>query len=59
MRDRPAFIIETLGCKVNQYDAQQIRRALELAGMRPAAAGEKAGFAVAYSWATKITATHS
>ncbi len=35
----------TLGCKVNQYETQYVKEALESAGWREAAAGERASCA--------------
>ncbi|MHC5060258.1 MAG: tRNA (N(6)-L-threonylcarbamoyladenosine(37)-C(2))-methylthiotransferase MtaB [Planctomycetota bacterium] len=36
------FIIDTLGCKVNQYEGQQIRQLLHEHGLEPATAPDKA-----------------
>jgi threonylcarbamoyladenosine tRNA methylthiotransferase MtaB len=40
-----------LGCKVNQYEAQQIRRRLQLIGLEPARPGQAADLAVVHSCA--------
>ena len=42
----PTYEVAVLGCKVNQYEAQQIRRRLDLSDLRPAQNGEKAGVVV-------------
>ncbi len=34
------YLITTLGCKVNQYESQQLREVLETFGLRPAAPGD-------------------
>lgn len=39
--ERKTFTITTLGCKVNQYESQQIRQLLENAGLAAAALSEK------------------
>lgn len=39
MPDMHTFAIETLGCKVNQYESQQIRELLERLGLNAAAPG--------------------
>ena len=36
----------TLGCKVNQYESQHVKEALELSGWRAAAEGERADLCV-------------
>jgi len=40
------YRLATLGCKVNQYESQQIREALESRGLRPARTDEVADLAV-------------
>jgi len=40
------FTVTTLGCKVNQYEAQQIRELLEQLGLRPAGPDDKADLVV-------------
>lgn len=37
--NKPEYDVQVLGCKVNQYDAQQIRELLELSGAVPAGGG--------------------
>ena len=36
---RPGFLIQTLGCKVNQFDAASLAQALEEAGLQPVHGG--------------------
>lgn len=45
-RTRPALRTATLGCRVNQYETQLVREALERAGYRSAEAGESASLCV-------------
>src|SRR3990172_10451584 len=40
------YVLTTLGCKVNQYESQEVREALESFGLRPARFGETADLAV-------------
>ena len=40
------YLLRTLGCKVNQYESQQLREILESQGLRPARPGEVADLAV-------------
>ena len=40
------FFISTLGCKVNQYESQQIREFLEMLGLQQAEVGQQAGLVV-------------
>ena len=40
------FTIDTLGCKVNQYETQQIRQLLQSHGLNPVSAGSKADLVV-------------
>lgn len=40
------YLVTTLGCKVNQYESQQLRDVLEAAGLRPAGDGEAPDLAV-------------
>lgn len=37
---RPGFLIQTLGCKVNQFDAASLAQALRASGMDPAGVGK-------------------
>lgn len=37
---RPGFLLQTLGCKVNQFDAASLAQALRDSGLDPARAGE-------------------
>lgn len=43
---RGSYRVETLGCKVNQYESQLVQEALERHGYRPAPAGAPAGLCV-------------
>jgi threonylcarbamoyladenosine tRNA methylthiotransferase MtaB len=45
-RASPTCRLVTLGCKVNQYESQFVKEALELNGYREAAAGERADLCV-------------
>jgi threonylcarbamoyladenosine tRNA methylthiotransferase MtaB len=49
------YVIDVLGCKVNQYDAQQIARLLQRAGLRAAADGP-ADLAVVHTCGVTATA---
>jgi threonylcarbamoyladenosine tRNA methylthiotransferase MtaB len=40
------YAIQTLGCKVNQYESQQIRQVLEQSGLTAACGGQKADIVV-------------
>ena len=40
------YRLSTLGCKVNQYESQQVCELLEALGLRPAAEGERADWAI-------------
>ena len=51
------YLLRTLGCKVNQYESQQIRELLESLGLQPADAGEPADLAVVNSCAVTATAS--
>lgn len=51
------FTIHTLGCKVNQYESQQIRQALEGLGLTPARPGEPADLIVVNSCCVTGTAS--
>lgn len=42
----PSFKLITLGCKVNQYDSQRMREAMEDAGLHACAGGEPPGLVV-------------
>ncbi len=53
--NKPKYEIHVLGCKVNQYDAQQIRELLELSGAVPAAGGA-AGITIIHSCGVTATA---
>ena len=56
--DYPAatYEVAVLGCKVNQYEAQQIRRGLDLNDMRPVQEGEQAGVVVVHTCAVTANA---
>ncbi|MCH7813860.1 MAG: MiaB/RimO family radical SAM methylthiotransferase [Planctomycetes bacterium] len=51
------YLLRTLGCKVNQYESQQIREILESQGLRPARPGESADLAVINSCAVTASAS--
>ncbi len=51
-----AFAVKVLGCKVNAYEAQQIRRRLELNGMHSAQEGEQADVVVVHTCAVTSNA---
>ena len=48
---RKAYEVRVLGCKVNQYEAQQLRCRLDLNGHLPAKPGEEAGVVVVHTCA--------
>ncbi len=50
------YRLSTLGCKVNQYESQQIRELLESLGLQPAAASESADIAVINTCAVTASA---
>lgn len=50
------YEVKVLGCKVNTYEAEQIRRRLELNGMRPAGTGEGADVVVVHTCAVTSNA---
>ena len=50
------YLLTTLGCKVNQYESQQIREVLESFGLRPALSGEPPAVAVVNTCAVTATA---
>jgi len=50
------YRLTTLGCKVNQYESQQLREALDSIGFQPAAAGESADLAVVNTCAVTAVA---
>ncbi len=50
------FAVDVLGCKVNQHEAQQIRRALENAGLRPAPEGAAPDLVVVHTCAVTAEA---
>ena len=52
----PTYEVAVLGCKVNQYEAQQIRRRLDLDHLRPAEDGEQAGVVVVHTCAVTANA---
>ena len=54
--DPKTYDIRVHGCKTNQYDAQQIRRLLELGGLRPVSAGDKADVVVVHTCAVTQSA---
>jgi len=45
------FDVRVLGCKVNQYEAQQIRRTMELRGLQASGSGESADVVVIHTCA--------
>lgn len=51
------FTIHTLGCKVNQYESQQVRQLLEELGLTPAQAGQQADLIVVNSCCVTGTAS--
>jgi threonylcarbamoyladenosine tRNA methylthiotransferase MtaB len=51
------YRLSTLGCKVNQYESEQVRQLLESLGMRPARPGEQADLAVANTCAVTCSAS--
>jgi threonylcarbamoyladenosine tRNA methylthiotransferase MtaB len=51
------YRLTTLGCKVNQYESEQVRQLLEAAGMRPAQPGEHADWAIVNTCAVTCGAT--
>ncbi|MHC4242971.1 MAG: hypothetical protein ACYSU4_11250 [Planctomycetota bacterium] len=51
------FIINTLGCKVNQYEGQQIRQLLEDHGLEAARSPDKADLIVANTCCVTHTAS--
>lgn len=51
------YRVITLGCKVNQYESQQLRRVLEQAGWRPAAPGEEPALTVVNTCAVTADAS--
>jgi threonylcarbamoyladenosine tRNA methylthiotransferase MtaB len=51
------YRLTTLGCKVNQYETEQVRELLESYGMRPAAKGEDADLAIVNTCAVTCSAT--
>jgi len=51
------YRISTLGCKVNQYESQQVRELLESVGMREARSGEPADLAIVNTCAVTCNAT--
>ncbi len=50
------YFVSALGCKVNQYEAQMIREALESLGLRQAPAGQPADITVVNTCAVTRTA---
>ncbi len=51
------YRLTTLGCKVNQYETEQVRELLESFGMTPAAKGEDADLAIVNTCAVTCSAT--
>ncbi len=51
------YRLTTLGCKVNQYESEQVRQVLESLGLRPAQPGEHADVAIANTCAVTCSAT--
>lgn len=56
MNDKSTYEVAVLGCKVNQYEAQQIRRRLDLDHLRPAQDGEEADVVVVHTCAVTANA---
>ena len=51
------YRLTTLGCKVNQYETEQVRELLESFGMTQAAKGEDADLAIVNTCAVTCSAT--
>ncbi len=51
------YLLTTLGCKVNQYESQQIRELIESFGLRPIRDGETPDIAVVNTCAVTTTAS--
>ncbi len=51
------YLLATLGCKVNQYESQQLREALQSMGLRPVRAGEHPHIAVVNTCAVTANAS--
>jgi len=51
------YLLTTLGCKVNQYESQQIRELMESFGLQAVQPGETADFAVVNTCAVTTTAS--
>ena len=51
------YLLTTLGCKVNQYESQQIRELMESFGLHAVQPGETADFAVVNTCAVTTTAS--
>ncbi len=51
------YLLRTLGCKVNQYESQQLRETLDSLGLRGALPGETADLAVVNSCAVTASAS--
>jgi threonylcarbamoyladenosine tRNA methylthiotransferase MtaB len=50
------YFVSALGCKVNQYEAQQIRETLDRLGLQPVAAGQVPDVAILNTCAVTVTA---
>lgn len=50
------YVLSTLGCKVNQYESQQVRELVESVGFQPASAGERADLAIVNTCAVTSSA---
>jgi threonylcarbamoyladenosine tRNA methylthiotransferase MtaB len=53
----PKYLLTTLGCKVNQYESQQIRETLGSLGLTPARQGERADIAIVNTCAVTASAS--
>jgi len=53
------YLLSTLGCKVNQYESQQIRELIESLGLEPAAPGEQPDIAIVNTCAVTADASRS
>ncbi|UCC29568.1 MAG: MiaB/RimO family radical SAM methylthiotransferase [Phycisphaerales bacterium] len=51
------YLLATLGCKVNQYESQQLREVLESCGLRPACPGDVPNIAVVNTCAVTAEAS--
>ena len=51
------YRLSTLGCKVNQYESEQVRELLASFGLSPAREGERADLAIVNTCAVTCSAT--